>query len=77
MSNNEILIVTDGEHIRFRTIIKNNEIISCEVEGKEGYWLPPTPILKVHTFPIPIRDITALRNNLHQAILAVCGPPTP
>ena len=76
MSNNERLIVTDGDHIRFRTILKDDEIISCEVEGKEGYWLPPTPILKLRTFPIPIRDITALRNNLHQAILAITGPPT-
>lgn len=77
MSNNEKLILTNGEQIQFRTRIKDNDIISCECEGMKECWLPPRPIFGTHNFPIPLRELVALRNNLQQAILAITGPPTP
>jgi len=75
MSNNEKLILTNGEQIQFRTRINGQDILSCECEGRKECWLPPKPLLGTHNFPIPIRELIALRNHLHQVILTVCGPP--
>jgi len=75
MKNNEELILTNGNQLQYRTIIRNGSILSCECEGRVECWLPPKPLLGTHAHPVPIRELIALRNHLHQVILAITGPP--